>query len=161
MLLSVFFLFDGLWVTGYAQPPVFPKSTKNIGVVRQAEGIKTISFDYHYTGDRITYVEGIETDCHCVNIEKEHLPLLPEERGTLSLYFLPAYHVGNFEEEIRITFHPSMRTTLVIQGEVIPVSAQSARYFPSVQGELRLTWDALHMGPIADQQGICPQLSCV
>lgn len=142
-VLSLFILWEPL----IAQAPLLLNSTQHIGQVRQVDGVKKVDFAYAYEGERITYLENIESVCHCVGVDRERLPILPGEEGTICLHFLPSYHVGDFEETIKIFFNGIPTPTLLtLTGRVVPVPAESARYFPFAQGHLRLAWRALHMG---------------
>ena len=129
-----------------AQSVIFSPRVQDIGAIKQEEGIHKVAFSYRYTGTKTTYLERVESACHCLGMEREYAPIVPSDQGTVCLHFLPAYHIGVFEEEVKMFFRSAPAATVHITGSVIPLSAHTARYFPFSQGSLRFPWQALHMG---------------
>lgn len=119
LLLSIF-------VTGIAvgqQNPVmeFEKTEHNFGTIKEEIGAVTTQFEFTNTGKSPLIIQRVSASCGCTTPSYTREPVLPGQKGVISVQYSTVRRPGAFSKTIRVyTNVPDNVYVLTIKGNVTP-----------------------------------------
>lgn len=108
-----------------AQSPAikFEKSVHDFGSIQEKDGIATVVFEFTNTGDAPLVISRVQASCGCTTPTWTKEPVMPGEKGAITVAYNPYARPGNFAKSILVHHNGDSKPfNLTIRGNVIPKS---------------------------------------
>ncbi|MDR1414603.1 MAG: DUF1573 domain-containing protein [Odoribacteraceae bacterium] len=134
-----------LAVTGQRPKILFTEKTHDFGRIEATGGSLSHTFTFVNKGSVPVLIIDAETSCGCTVPEWSNHPVLPGDRGTLTVNLSPAGLSGRFTKRITVYSSGNTTTRLEISGEVIARALDLQRDYPFAIGSLRAATDTIRL----------------
>ena len=120
-------------------PMQFEQTTLDLGTIDEDAEPKAVTFFWKNRGAEPVVITDVRTGCGCAIAAYDHHPVMPDERGTITVTYHPKGHPGSLQRKIAVFTQtckdPAALLTLV--GRVIPSAVPKHDYQYAI-GDLRL-----------------------
>jgi hypothetical protein len=145
---AVLLLFTGIM---FAQKAVitFEKKTHDFGQINESDGKATYEFVFKNTGNGPLVVSRVQASCGCTTPTWTRQPIERGKSGSITVSYNPAGRPGVFTKTITVSSNATEeQVTLLIKGDVIPVSSSPANPYPVAMGDLKLKTKVVQMNNV-------------
>ena len=120
-------------------PMQFEQTTLDLGTIDEDADPKSVTFFWKNAGDEPVVIAEVRTGCGCAAAAYDRRPVLPDERGAITVTYRPKGHPGSLQRKIVVFTHAGTEpaAVLTLVGSVTP-SAVPVHDYPFAIGDLRL-----------------------
>lgn len=147
-LIALCLLFTGML---FAQKAVisFENKTHDFGQINESDGKATYVFNFTNTGNGPLVINRVQALCGCTTPTWTRQPIETGKSGSITVSYNPAGRPGIFTKSISVSSNASEeQVTLLIKGDVTPVSSSDNNPFPVSMGDLKLKSKIIQMNNI-------------
>ena len=127
----------------------FEKRTHDFGQIKEADGKATYEFVFTNTGKSPLVVNSVQASCGCTTPTWTRQPIEPGKSGSITVVYNPMGRPGVFTKTVNVSSNATEeRITLLIKGDVIPVSSSPVNPFPVAMDDLKLKTKVVQMNNV-------------
>ena len=132
-------------------PLRFKESVWDFGRIEEVAGPAKHVFEFTNRGSKAVVVEHVAVSCGCTTPEYSREPILPGQKGKITIFYDPTNRPGAFTKEITVSSNGgASRDVLQIKGEVIQRPRTMEEDYPHELGNgLRINNTAVNFGSVA------------
>ena len=114
----------------------FKERSYDFGKIQEKDGLVSHEFIFQNISKKPVAISGVFSGCGCVNFEYPKRPIKPNEKGTVKVYFNPAYRPGFFSKEIVVMTNDNKNYTRIwVKGTVEACVHPIEDRYPYAYGE--------------------------
>lgn len=100
---------------------VFNEEKHDFGEIKEADGLATTEFEFTNTGGEPLMITSVRPSCGCTSPSYTKEPVMPGEKGKITVAFNPKNRSGKFNKTITVYSNSStQKVILTISGLIIP-----------------------------------------
>ncbi|MBN2765856.1 MAG: DUF1573 domain-containing protein [Paludibacteraceae bacterium] len=146
--IAVLLLFAGVVFAQKAEI-TFEKKIHDFGQINESDGKATYEFVFRNTGNSPLVVSRVRASCGCTTPTWTRQPIEPGKSGSITVAYNPAGRPGVFTKTITVSSNATdEQVTLLIKGDVIPVSSSPYNPYPVAMGDLKLKTKVVQMNNV-------------
>ncbi len=114
---------------------VFPITTYDLGVIKEEDGRRSVSFKFENKGATPIVINGVSTSCGCTTSSYSREPIMPGAKSEITVVYDPASRPGFFDKKILVlTDSRRKQNVLTIKGKVTPRPLTITDKYPYLLG---------------------------
>lgn len=151
MLISLLFALIG----SYGQSPLtFDSNDFDFGDIQEEAGAVTHTFNFKNISTDTIRITAVKASCGCTTPGWTKEPVAPGGEGFITAKYNPYNRPGNFKKSLNVSTKgvEVAKTTLLIQGNVVPRPKTIKDLLPTKLGAMRVRYRSLNMGKITNEE---------